>query len=73
MGTHFSAHVRGVARIIGKGVLEYVHKVRAQNFNNFKPHPLINRQGRSSNCQRICVLNVASMLAQGFQPDLGIR
>ena len=31
---------RSVARILGKGVLDYVHKVCAQNF---KPRPLINR------------------------------
>ena len=61
---------RGVARILGKGVLEYARKARAQNF---KPRPLINRQGRSSNCQRERVLNIASELAQGFRPDIGIR
>ena len=61
---------RGVARILGKGVLEYAREARAQKF---KPRPLINRQGRSSNCQREHVLNVASELAQGFRPDIGIR
>ena len=62
--------VRGVARILGKGVLDYAREARAQNF---KPRTLINRQGRSSNCQRERCLNVASKLAQGFRPDLGIR
>ena len=61
---------RGVARILGKRVLEYARKARLQNF---KPRPLINRQGRSSNCQRERVLNVASKLAQGFRPNLGMR
>ena len=32
------AHLRGVARILGKGVLEYARKARAQNF---KPRPLL--------------------------------
>ena len=32
---------RGVARILGKGVLDYVCEVRMQNF---KPRPLINRK-----------------------------
>ena len=43
----FSA--RGVARILGKGVLKY-----ARDAQKCKPRPLINRQGRSSkfNCQR---------------------
>ena len=31
---------RGVARILGKGVLDYARKARMQNFN---PRPLINR------------------------------
>ena len=31
---------RGVARIIGKGVLDYAREVGVQNL---KPHPLINR------------------------------
>ena len=61
---------RGVARILGKGVLKYVRRAHAQKF---KLRPLINCQGRSSNCQRECVLNVASELAQGFQSNLGIR
>ena len=64
------AKTKGVARILGKGVLEYACKERAQNF---KPRPLINRQGRSSNCQRERVLNVASELAQAFRPNLGMR
>ena len=54
----------GVARILGKGVLEYARE-------KFKPRPLINRQ--SSNCKRERVLNVASELAQGFRPNLGMR
>ena len=65
-----SAYFRGVARILGKGVLKYAREVRAQKF---KPRPLINHQGRSSNCQRERVLNVASELAQGFRSNLGMR
>ena len=65
-----TSHIRRVARILGKGVLEYAREARAQNF---KPRPLINRQGRSSNCHRERVLNVASELAQGFRPNLGMR
>ena len=45
--------LRGVARILGKGVLEFAHE------QNFKPRQLINRQGRSSNSQREYVLDVA--------------
>ena len=35
-----TASVRDVARILGKGVLDYAHEARVQNF---KPRPLINR------------------------------
>ena len=40
---------RVVARILGKGVLEYVCKARTQNF---KPHLFINCYGWSSKCCR---------------------
>ena len=40
---------QGIARILGKGVLDYEREVRAQNF---KPHPLINWEDQSSNCHR---------------------
>ena len=61
---------RGVARILGKGVLEYARKARTQNF---KPRPLINHQGQSLNCQREHVLNVASELAHCFRPNLRMK
>ena len=67
---NFIANNRGIARILGKGVLEYARKARVQNF---KPCPLINRQGQSLNCQRERVLNVASELAHGFRPNLRMR
>ena len=60
----YIAVVRGVARILGKRVLEYVREARAQNF---KPRPFTNHQGQSSNRQREHILNVASELAQGFR------
>ena len=42
---------------LSKGVLEYVHKGCVQNF---KPHPLVNRQGQVSNCQGERILNLSS-------------
>ena len=56
---------RGVARILDKGVLEYAREARAQNF---KPRPLINRQGQSSNYQRERILNIRPSFVDSLFP-----
>ena len=61
---------QGRSQDFRQGGAEYAREARVQNF---KPRPLINCQGRSSNCQRKHVLNVGSELAQGFRPNFGMR
>ena len=59
---------RGVARILGKGVLDYA---RAKFLSHAHLSPGKVKVQLSG--QREHVLNVASELVQGFQPNLGIR
>ena len=60
--------IRGIARILDKGVLDYVRKARAQKF---KPRPLIYRKVKVQIITEKPVLNVASKLAQVFGQILG--